>query len=67
MYLRWGRVGKERTYSRSKSEFQVVRAKSIIVNGGINNFFQKLRFAEEIFRHAEPKAEKLFLGNDMLE
>lgn len=48
-----------RAYACSKGEFQVIRAKSVVVDRNINNFFQKLWFAKKVFCNPEPEAEEL--------
>lgn len=48
-----------KAYACSKGEFQVVRAKSVVVDRDINDFLQKLWFSEEVFCNPEPEAEEL--------
>ena len=54
-----------RTYTSRKGKLQIVGAESIIVYGGLEDFGQEGRFAEEVFGYAEPEAEKLVKGDNV--
>jgi hypothetical protein len=47
------------TYPSGKGEFKVVCTECVIVDSGLDDFFEELVVAEEIFCDTKPHAEQL--------
>lgn len=53
--------GYEVPYSSSECEFEIIVTEGVVVDCGINDFFQQLFIAEEVFCDAQPKTEELIM------
>lgn len=47
------------SYPGCKRKFQIVRAKSVVLDGSVDGLLEQVLIAEEVLGHPEPDAEKL--------
>jgi len=50
---------RHKTYPCCEGKFQIVGAKGVVFDSGVDDFVQEVGFAEEVFCYAEPEAEEL--------
>lgn len=48
-----------RPSASSKRKFQIIRAKGVVLNSGVDDFFEKLWLAEKVLGDSEPESERL--------
>jgi len=49
------------TYTSGKREFKIIGAEGVIVDCDIDDFVEKVRFAEEVLGDPEPKSKRLMV------